>query len=265
MGNLPLGWWKMAWAKSLGSIPAFVHHPLRRVHGVAEVGRLAGETAAVPRVVHVLAAPEIGRVGGPRVAVDDLGEDHVLIGAEDEGGGAGGRRVLEGVAGGALRGVGADPDRVFDLAGLDQRLGDEEALGARLAGELEIGHVERRDRADGLGDDGARGFDRVGVRLGTDVEGADLGGVDPARAGESVARRLHRHGDGVLIGAGHRFFEELETALVGGSVGSPHLGDLLELDAASRDEGAVTDDANRHRTSWALVLKDATRCRSSLP
>ncbi len=214
-----------------------------------EVGRLAGKPAAVARVVHVLAAPEIRGVGGPRVGVHHFGHETLGVGAEDERRCAGRRRVLEGVARGALRGVGADTHRVLDLAGFDQRLGHEHALGPRLAGELEIGDVDRGGRTDGLGDNGARRFDRVGVRLGTDVERADIARVDTSGTGEGVAAGLDRHRNRVLVGARHRFFVELEAASIRRCVSPPHLGDLLELDPTPRDEGAVTDDAYAHGSS----------------
>ena len=62
-----------------------LQHALRRRGAVAEVGRLTGEAAAVARVVHVLAAPEVRRVGGPRVGGQDLRQVAVLVVAEDEG------------------------------------------------------------------------------------------------------------------------------------------------------------------------------------
>jgi hypothetical protein len=183
-----------------------------------------------------------------------------LVVAEDEGRGAGGGRVLEGVTRCALRSVGTDADRILDLARLDQRLGDEEALGPCLAGELEVGDVDFWCRTDCLGDDCPRRLDRVGMRLGADVEGADFSRVEAARAGEGVAHCLHRHGDGVLVGAGHRFLIKLESPSVGGRVGAPHLGDLLELDPASRNEGAVPASRNEGAVANDAYAHGSSKC-----
>jgi hypothetical protein len=75
----------------LGLEPHLLHHAVGGVHAGSEVGRLAGESAAVPRVVHVLPPPEVRGVGGPRVRVHHVGQDAFVVVAEDEGGGTCGR------------------------------------------------------------------------------------------------------------------------------------------------------------------------------
>ena len=92
--------------------------PSRAAERVLEVGGLAGEAAAVLRVVLVLAPPEVRRVGHVGVGVEDLATTLIL--ADDERRRAGRRGVLERVAGGALASVRADAEAVLHLARLDE-------------------------------------------------------------------------------------------------------------------------------------------------
>ena len=64
---------------------------------------------------------------------------------------------------------------------VDEPHAHEHGLGAGLARELEVGAVAVSGvGADGLGDHGPGRLDRVRMRLGTDVDRADLLRVDPA-------------------------------------------------------------------------------------
>ena len=143
----------------------------------------------------------------------------------------------------ALRGIGAHAHGVAAGSGAHQLGSDEHALAAGLAGELQVRGVAVRHRAQGFGQDGPGGLDRVGVRLAAHVDGADVLRVD-GRALQGPARRLHGHAGRVLVRGGHGFLLQHEAALVAGRVGAPDLGDLLSLDAVAGDVRAVADDAD---------------------
>ena len=94
--------------------------------------------------------------------------------------------------------------------------------------------------ADGLGDDGGGGLDRVGVRFRADPDRADLGRVD-AGPRQGIAGRFDGHGDHVLVQPGDGFFLDRQAAFAAG----PDAGDFLGRQAVARHIGAVTDDADR--------------------
>ncbi len=85
------------------------------------------------------------------------------------------------------------------------------------------------------------GLDRIGVRLGPDPHGADLGRVDPG-ACHGIARRLDGHGDHVLVQAGDGFLLDRQTGV---TAAAPDAGHLLGRQAVARHVCPVADDADR--------------------
>ena len=74
----------------------------------------------------------------------------------------------------------------------------EHGLGARFTGKLEVCDVDVAARTQGLGHHRAARLYGIRMRLGTYVESANKARVD-ARAGDRVARRGHRDGNGVFV------------------------------------------------------------------
>ena len=136
----------------------------RAAEHVREVRGLARVAAGVARVFLALAAPEVGRVARHRVRRLDFARDGVAA-AEHEGRAARRRRGLERIARRPLRRVGADGDREVHLVRFHVRERAEHRLGARLARELEVGHVHVRTDAERFGHDGAARLHGVRVRF----------------------------------------------------------------------------------------------------
>ena len=212
--------------------------PARTEH-MAEIGRFAGEPPGMLGIMLQLLAPEIGGIRS--VGVGSLYLRHNLIVAHDEGRSTGGGGILQGVAGRTLGGIGADTQGIFHLAGLNETVGHEHGLGAGLAGEFVVGHVDMGTDTEGIDQHGAAGFDRVGVRLGTDVHGADFVGGD-TRPLNSVAGGRHGNGDGVLIHPRHGLFLQEQPLAHTFGVATPLTGDGLGLDPVAGHVGAPADD-----------------------
>ncbi len=221
------------------------HHLFGCGHDVTEVAGVAAEALGVARVVGGRPAPEVGRIRY-EAAGALIDGDCVLRRPEDEGGCACARGVFEGVAGAALRRVGADAERVVGHAAADQSDGSLHGLGTRLAGELPVCGQGGRRCADGFGHDRAGGFDGVGMALAADPHGAQFTCRD-ACAGQRVARRLHAHGRGVFVQAGDGLLFDGARVVVSG----PDAADLFAGQPVARDVCAVAGDA--HGTDWLFV------------
>ena len=219
-----------------------LHHHLGGGRHMPEVGGLPAEPPAVHGIHHTLPPPEVGGVGGETEGLVDLCDD--LLGTEQVGGTSRRGRVLEGVPGGALRGVGPDGDGVLHHPGLDETETGLYAGGTCLAGELEVcgGHVGGGPY--GLGDDGRRGLDGVRVALGPYVDGPDVGGVHVGDPVEHVPGGLGGDRNGILVGRGYGLLVNHQTFSHGGAVGAPYPSDLFRLYPVPGDVCPVTYYSN---------------------
>ena len=213
-----------------------IEHQPRRTLDVFEVAGVAGEPPAVTGVVLPFTPPEVGRIGGERAGVVDLGDD--VIAPDDERGPAGGGRVLERVAGSTLRHVRTDGDPERDHPALDHAHAGLDACRPRLARELVVGGGHVRGRPDRLADRAGRGLDRVGVRLAPHIDGADGFGVDGSSP-ESGACRLNGDRCCVFIEIGDGFLKDPETSHDVVCIAAPYPCDLRDFYPVSRDVDAV--------------------------
>src|SRR3989304_4859704 len=114
--ELPVGHVEDGEAEIRGHQARLLQDAARRGEDVLEVGRLSREASPVARIELPLAAPEVGRVGGVAERLEDLGER--ILRAEEIRGPARRRGELQGVIGGALGRVRADPEGVLHAARL---------------------------------------------------------------------------------------------------------------------------------------------------
>jgi len=204
-----------------------------------EVGRLPGEAVAVAGVHLALAPPEVRRIGHEAVR----GVNHRqrrFRRAEDVGRAARRRRVLQRVAGAALRRVHPDRQRVIGHTAAHQADRRLHRLRAGLACKLPVGGLHVGDGADALRHNRAGRLDGVGVALRADPHGAELLRVD-ARPRQSVARRLDRHRHHVFVQAGHSLFPHRGTA----RPARPDAGNLAAGQPVARHIRAIAGDAHR--------------------
>ena len=215
-----------------------LEHVAGRLGHVPEVGRFAGEAAAMLRIALVLPAPEVGRVGDEdtepsRIATRFLGRAH------DDGGAARAGSVLQRIARPRLRDVHADCQRVLRHARAGERDRGLQRLGSGLAGELPVGGERVLRYAQRLGHDRAGRLHGIRVALAADPHGADLRGVD-ARAAHRIAAGLDGHRHHVLIQARHRLLPDRQRRFTA----FPHAPHLARGQAVARHIGAVAGDAD---------------------
>ena len=211
---------------------------------MAEVARIAAEAFGVAGIVGDRPAPEVGRVGD--IAQRALEDGQRLFGrADDIGGAAGARRVLQGVAWPALGRVHADAQRIVRHAAADQADAGLQCFGAGLAGKLPVGGQRGRCGADGFGHDRAGRLDGVGVAFAADPDRGDALRID-ARACQRVAGRLHAHGGRVLVETRHGLFAYRASAVAVG----PDTADLGARQPVAWHIGAIADDADR--STWLV-------------
>src|SRR6059036_2006310 len=224
---------------------------LGAVDDVLEVRGFAGEATAVARIPLAFPPPEVRRVRGERDRVADVRDG--VVDSDQEGGPSRGGAVLEGVARGPLARVGADREPVLHHLRQRQAHRRLDRGGSRLARELEIRRGEDRRRADRFRHDRRGRLDRVRMGLRSDVDRADLGGVD-VDLRHARPRGFDGDRDDVLVGTRHALRADVQPATHRLAVGAPDHADVLRSNPVPRDVRAVADDACFHAIRSSLEM-----------
>src|SRR3989454_8057112 len=224
---------------------------LGAVDDVLEVRGFAGEATTVARIPLAFAPPEVRGVGRVRDGVADVRDRSVR--PDQEGGPARGCTVFEGVARRALARVGADRESV--LHHLRQREAHRRLnrSGSGFARELEIRRRQDRSGSDRFRHDRRGRLDRVRMGLRSDVDRADLGGVD-VDLRHARPRGLDGDRDDVLVGTRDALRADVQPATHRLAVGAPDHADVLRSNPVPRDVPAVAHDACFHAIRSSLEM-----------
>src|SRR5437870_6816638 len=224
---------------------------LGAVDDVLEVRGFAGEATAVARIPLAFAPPEVWGVRRERDGVADVRDRAVR--PDQEGGSARGRAVLEGIARRPLAGVRADRESVLHHLREGQAHRRLDRGGSRLARELEVRRGEDRRRSDRFRHDRRGRLDRVRMGLRSDVDRADLGGVD-VDLRHARPRGLDGDRDDVLVGTRDALRADVQPATHRLAVGAPDHADVLRSNPVPRDVRDVAHDARLHAIRSSLEM-----------
>src|SRR2546425_2361440 len=192
---------------------------LGAIDDVLEVRRFTGEASAVAWVPLAFAPPEVRRVRGVGDGVADVGDR--TFRPDEEGGPSGRGAVLERVPRRALARVGTDREAVLHHLRQGQAHLRLHRGVPGLAPEIEVPGREDRGGSDRFRDDGRGWLDRVRVGFGTDVDRADLGGVD-VDFRHARPRGFDGDRDHVFVGTGHALRADVQPAAHRFAVGAPY-------------------------------------------
>ena len=189
-----------------------------------EISRLSGEPSAVPRIVLSFAAPEVRRIARKRTGVVNL-RNRVII-SDNIGGTSGGGRIFKGISRCTLCSVCANRNRVLHHTGCNKAHRGLNCRSSCLAGKLIVCRSHHRGGADCLAYRNCRRLYRIRMRLGADIDCANLRNINAA-ACKSRTCCLNGKGCRVFIIVRDGLFKNTKAAGNFCRVGSPHAGNLL--------------------------------------